>query len=277
MTHEILKRVSYHAVYDDSILGALKFASETGFSGVQVADETNHLSFETLSAQDLAEIQDFIWYSGMKVSLHAPDETTSLFTPSRILREGIHVYYRDLFRFARAVGVHVVTIHLGSPAQFPTDTSPEKNLPVRDLERCGDMAQRSLDFLVEEASDSFALCVENYRLDSFSLSLLEPYVSDGRLSLCWDLAKSHKNSELQDYFWSHLDAVRQVHLHDIRSVDGRPRSHRVIGTGEIDFGSYLVRMKDADILDYCIEVRPREKAVESLRALGCILDNLGIA
>ena len=53
MTHNIIKRVSYHAVYDESILGALKFASETGFSGVQVADETNHLSFEPFQHRSL--------------------------------------------------------------------------------------------------------------------------------------------------------------------------------------------------------------------------------
>ena len=272
MSREILKRASYHAVYDDSIFGALQYAFERGFSGVQLADETSHLSFENLSEQDLADIQDFIWCTGMRVSLHAPDDTASLFTPSRILREGIHAYYHALFRFAGAVGAHIVTVHLGSAALFPTDTIPEKKHPEKDLIWYEDMVRRSLDFLIDEVSDRFALCVENYRLDSFSLSLLEPYLADRRLSLCWDLAKSHNNPELQEYFWSRLDAVKQVHLHDIRTVAGRVRSHRGIGTGEIDFGSYLARMKDADILDYCIEVRPGEKAVESLKALGGILD-----
>jgi sugar phosphate isomerase/epimerase len=66
--------------------------------------------------------------------------------------------------------------------------------------------------------------------------------------------------------------VKQVHLHDIRRDDsGTERSHRVIGSGEIDFNYYLGRLSEADVMDYCIEVRPREKAKESLAALKTIL------
>ena len=39
----ILDRVTYHAVYDDSILAALRFALDHGFAGVQVAAELPHL------------------------------------------------------------------------------------------------------------------------------------------------------------------------------------------------------------------------------------------
>jgi hypothetical protein len=45
----ILSKVSYHAVYDDSILEALRFAKANGFAGVQVAVETPHLSLDLLS------------------------------------------------------------------------------------------------------------------------------------------------------------------------------------------------------------------------------------
>lgn len=271
MIHKILKRTSYHAVYDQSVTAALRYAQENGFGGVQLADETMHLSFERLSEQDIVQINELTESTGLAVSLHAPDETTSLFTPSQILREGIHAYYRAFFAFACAVRARVVSIHIGSRIPFPTDTIPERKHPENDLTICEDIVRRSFEFLVEEASDQFALCIENYRLDSLTLELLQPYVSDGRLSLCWDIAKSHNSPKLQEYFWSNLDSVKQVHLHDIRVIEGRVRSHRVIGTGEIDFASYLRRMKDAEILDYCIEVRPREKAVESLNALREIL------
>ena len=69
--------------------------------------------------------------------------------------------------------------------------------------------------------------------------------------------------------WDNLDHIRQVHLHDFRSEP--PRQHRVIGTGFIDFMNFLPRLSKANIVDYCIEVRPREKALESLEALRQLL------
>jgi len=45
----VLNKVSYHAVYDDSILDALRFAKANGLAGVQVAVETPHLSLDLLS------------------------------------------------------------------------------------------------------------------------------------------------------------------------------------------------------------------------------------
>ena len=52
----IFKRISYHAVYDDSILDALKFAKNNGFKGIQVGIETPHLSFECLESQEIDSI-----------------------------------------------------------------------------------------------------------------------------------------------------------------------------------------------------------------------------
>ena len=55
-------------------------------------------------------------------------------------------------------------------------------------------------------------------------------------------------------------AVHDAYLHDIR--DGL--SHRVVGSGGLDFMHFLPRLAEADVAEYCIEVRPREKADESL-------------
>jgi sugar phosphate isomerase/epimerase len=48
----------------------------------------------------------------------------------------------------------------------------------------------------------------------------------------------------------------------------------VIGTGEIDFKTYLSVLSKADVQDFCIEVRPREKARESLEILKQIIKKL---
>ena len=104
-------------------------------------------------------------------------------------------------------------------------------------------------------------------MDKYTRGLIDTYLNDGQLSLCWDIVKSYNKPEVEEYFWSNFNSVKQIHLHDVRNVEGKIRSHRVIGSGEIEYCNYLKRFQEADILDYCIEVRPREKALESLKAL----------
>jgi sugar phosphate isomerase/epimerase len=72
----------------------------------------------------------------------------------------------------------------------------------------------------------------------------------------------------------HLPHIKQVHLSDTKQdkKDTR-RRHLVIGTGELDFIEYLNKLSEVDVLDYCIEVRPREKAKESLEVLKKLIIN----
>jgi sugar phosphate isomerase/epimerase len=271
MTH-LLDRVFYHAVYDASIMEALEYARDNGFAGIQLAVESPHLSFEALSPENIQNIASFISSQGMLLSVHAPDEAASLFQHSPILREGIHKYYRALFDFAASAKAKIVTIHLGQMTLFPTDTRRETTVPEADLAIYRGVVAHNLNTLLDMVAGRFILCVESYALDEFSLFLLKPYLDDYRLSLCWDIAKTWNKPAMERFFLSNLEHVKQVHLHDIRSDEnGNARGHCVIGTGEIDFASYLPQLANFDILDYCIEVRPREKAKESFEALKRLL------
>ena len=272
MTHPILDRISYHAVYDASIPDALEYAHENGFAGIQVAVESPHMSFESLSDETIGQIAAYAESNNLYITLHAPDETASLFQPSKFLREGILNYYRALFDFAARIKARLVTIHIGQITAFPTDTSRELSVPEEDQAICREIATQNLDKLLEFAAGRFIICVENYALDQFSLFLLKTYLDNNRIALCWDIAKSWNNQILERFFLSSIDRVKQVHLHDIRQDEkGNKRSHRVIGSGDIDFTYYLDRLAEADVFDYCIEVRPREKARESLQALKKLL------
>ncbi|MHA2325429.1 MAG: sugar phosphate isomerase/epimerase family protein, partial [Promethearchaeota archaeon] len=66
-----------------------------------------------------------------------------------------------------------------------------------------------------------------------------------------------------------IKSIKQVHLHDLDS-DGK--SHRVVGSGIIDFKYFLKKFINLEVLDYCIEVRPHEKAYESLTNLRRIIE-----
>jgi sugar phosphate isomerase/epimerase len=269
MRSYILAKISYHAVYDESIIEALRFALDTGFTGVQAAIETPHLSFVRLRDQEIDEVRSFRGQHGLRLILHAHDETASLWESNRHLREGIRTYYRALIEFARRVGAQMVTIHLGSPALYGTDTEPRRMLPDIDQRLYREALVENLDFLAEASSGGPLVCIENERLNPIARGVLQGYLERGAFGLCWDLAKMYNrdmeiDSALERYFWDNARYVRQVHLHD-RIPDGS--SHRVIGTGMIDFRGYLERLSGYDIVDYCIEVRPRDKAKESLERL----------
>jgi len=227
----ILGKVSYHAVYDASIEEALDFAAANGFAGVQVAVEAPHLSFERVSDERAAAIAERCAAEGLRVTLHAPDNAVSLFTASGYLVEGVCRYLHRLFDFAEKVRSPLITFHVGSPATFPTAPRPGEPFPAVDRPAHERTLVRHLDA--------------------------------GEIALCWDLAKGREDGQIEEFMWANLARVRQVHLHDVAAG----KSHEVVGAGELDFMAYLPRLAEADVLDYCIEVRPREKALESLAHL----------
>jgi len=264
----ILDHISYHAVYDSSIMDALEYAQGNGFAGVQLAVEVPHLSFERTSLPERQEIRDFVSDHNINISLHAPDDI-SFFEPSRYLRQGILNYCKALFNFAEEIGAKIVTFHPGSMATFPTDTTIEERTPQADLFLYRNMFQESLNEVVRIAKNRTTICIENYRLDDLSMGLLQPYLDNDKFFLCWDIAKTYdskitKINDVEKYYINNIKRIKQVHVHDINS---HGRSHRVIGTGIIDFRYFLSLLANADVLDYCIEVRPREKAKESLENL----------
>jgi sugar phosphate isomerase/epimerase len=264
----ILDRIAYHAVYDDSIVDALRYARANGFAGVQAAVEAPHLSFEGLTDVQCAEIASCRSEQNCFISLHAPDDTASLFTTSRHLADGVFNYFRALFRFAEKVGASLITVHLGALTRFRTDEDPARTMPEADQLLYEQALRENLRRLITLGRGRCALCVEYWDVDTMVEAALQPHLEAGELSLCWDLAKTfdkqmNRNAALERYMWDHVAHIRQVHLHDIR--DGA--THQVIGTGGIDFAEFLPHLAAANVMSYVIEVRPREKAVEGLAAL----------
>lgn len=270
--HQILNKVTYHAVYDKSIMDALQYAHTNGFAGVQVAVEAPHLSFERLDDRECEEINQRRQAFNLRISLHPPDHTCSLFETSEALTRGIRDYYRNLFAFAQKTGAEIVVLHLGTIPSFLTDTQIPRRSPELSLPAHRRALHDNLQRLIELADGRIVLAVENFHFEPTTLEVLESLLAHGAVSLCWDLAKTYDkslnlNADLEEFFWRNLAHVRQVHLHDIRTGG----SHKVVGTGGVDFMRFLPRLAQANVLEYCIEVRPREKALESLNNLKQII------
>jgi sugar phosphate isomerase/epimerase len=268
-----LDKISYFAVYDNSILEALQWAIANGFSGVQVAVESPHLSYERVTELEKKAIRDLVKERNLRLILHAPDNAVSLLQTDSRLRQGLFRYYRALCEFADEAGALMITLHLGALTSFATATEPPERVPAADLQYYRKFLLRNLDKLVEINQRRLLLCVENCGLGRFTLDILQPYLDDGRLALCWDIAKMEAELKRQgravaSFFRDNIQHVKQVHLHDL---DAAGRSHLVIGHGVIEFERCLAEFDDAQVLDYCIEVRPRDKAKESLENLRRLL------
>ena len=268
MRTNIHDRVSYHAVYDASILDALHFARANGFAGIQIAVETPHLSFERLTTAEIGRIAGFMSSEGVYATLHAPDEGASLFQCSRHLSAGVSDYYQALFSFAREIDARLVTIHLGAMTVFSTDDETGRRIPEDDLTLYGSCLKQNLEVVLRLA-EGIIVCVENHGLGEAEFELLEPYLGHNGLFLCWDLVKGASQPSVEARYLAHTEWIKQVHLHDRRKMaSGSVKGHRTIGTGDIDFAKHLrILMLEACVEDYCIEVRPKEKAKESLSAL----------
>lgn len=272
MPSNILARASYHAVYDDSVLGALAFARQNSFSGIQVAVETPHLAFENISVQECERIAAYCRQHGLRISLHAPDTAVSLFETSRYLQEGTFAYFAALFEFAERIGCRLVTIHPGKISTFGTDSQPRQILPESDALLYRQALQQNLRRLADLVAGRFVVCVENYLMDQMVREVLQPHLDAGELFLCWDLPKTCKNGQYDEaeegFFWRNIGRIRQVHLHD---TDGK-RSHLAVGAGQLDFLRYLPRLAAANVLDFCHEVRPGDRAVQSLANLKALIE-----
>ncbi|MBN1344030.1 MAG: sugar phosphate isomerase/epimerase [Phycisphaerae bacterium] len=268
----ILENITYHAVHDDAILDALRYAHAHGLAGVQVAVELPHLSFESLSDRQCHEIDEFRRAHQLRIALHAPDFLAPLLPPTPALTEAVFAYLTALLAFAHRIGAAIVTCHPGPIPSFGTDTSPRQPLPPQDQDPLRRTLAENLRRLVHLVDARVLLCFENFGMTPMVRDALKPHLDKAELALCWDLPKTYDargniDQELENYFWHNVDRIKQVHLHDLR--DGR--SHCVIGTGRLDLMRFLPRLARASVADWCIEVRPRDKALESLENLQGII------
>ncbi len=268
---KILSRMSYHAVYDSSISDAIMFASENGFSGIQIAVDAPHFNLTCLAKEEIATMLEQSKKYGIRINLHAPDAAT-LVQSQQELNNAVLSYYSNLITLASKLSSSIITIHPGVPASFPTDTMPPEQRPMIDTEFYKKLFNENLEKIIRMAKGNVNICIENVNLENFAIEVLDERIKNGNLFLCWDLQKMYSkegilNEETKEFIFRNLGSVRQVHLHSL--VNGK--AHRVIQRGIIDFKNYLSMLQKVDVLDYCIEVRPREKAVESLDNLGRML------
>jgi sugar phosphate isomerase/epimerase len=269
------KRFGYHAVYDVNICDAVDFAAKHGF-GYVVPDLMVPRFFpERFSKAERRRIREFAASKNVSISFHGPADYLNIGSLYPEVRRAVLDRMKLCIDFARDIGAERFTVHVEPPFDF-VFAGREGSFLKDHWAVYKKAMMRGLTELTDHAHRGMNLCVENNQLSRITLEVLEELLSNRGLFLTWDLPKSHNMqgepiTEVEDFFRHHIEKVRECHLHDQKP--GR-YSHDVLGAGKINFAEYLRTLLPRDV-HFTLEIRPREKALQSLKTLGGILTSLG--
>jgi sugar phosphate isomerase/epimerase len=269
------KHFGYHVVFDKDIYDAIDFASKNGF-GYIVPDLMVPRFFpERFSPSERQHIGEAAESKEVSISFHGPSDYLSLGTLYPEVRHAVLDRMKLCIDFAHDVKAERFTIHV--EPQFDFVFAGREGTFLKDhWTHYKDAMKQSLIELAEYIGKDVLLCVENNRLGKMVIEVLEDLLPTGNLFLAWDIPKSNNaNSEpiveVENFFMHHLEKVKECHLHDQKPGN---YSHDMLGAGRIDFSRYLKLLLPQDI-HFTLEIRPREDALKSLKALKAMLMSLG--
>ncbi len=269
------KRFGYHVVYDRDIFDAIDFASRHGF-GYIVPDLMIPRFFpERFSTSKRRRIREVLQSEDVGISFHGPSDYLNVGSLYPDVRRAVMHRMKMCLDLARDVDAERFTIHVHSPFDFVFAGTKGNYLEKHWMIYKNAMRQGLLE-IAEHAQDYIALCVENDRLSSMVMEVLEEILPTGKIFLTWDIPKTHNGrgepiKEVENFLVRHLQEVKECHLHGQEL--GKP-SHDMIGVGKIDFAHYLRILVPEDVY-FTVEVRPREEALRSMKILKVKLRKIG--
>jgi sugar phosphate isomerase/epimerase len=261
--------ISFHCVYEDSIQEALQLALNHGFKGIQVALEVPHLARQLNDEGEIQSLMEFCDEHHLYITLHGYDNISSFYCMDRNFFAFISRHFGQLFHWTTYLKSSLLTLHLGIPPSFPQSPrdSPKRSisLPPASLEQLLNGLKQNLQRLVSLRPPKLSVCIENYQFNSWIYPILEPFLQDGTLSLCWDVPKTFSRAgildqEMWDFMEKYHQCIKQIHLHDLHPERG---SHLTLGEGILDFKHLLTAFPLPNVQDICFEVRPFQQALKS--------------
>ncbi|MDO9575207.1 MAG: sugar phosphate isomerase/epimerase [bacterium] len=262
---DIKERIGFQVLFDFKDPGeALDYAVEQGFSAIEF-----NMSSPAFFPENISEkTRRMLSISPIPVLLHAPDGL-SLFNLHRKPLEGIVDRLCEVIDLADEIKARCVTIHLGST--FHISEGGQMKFMHKLFPKEYESALRySLKRLSDYAKTKTFLCVENTSGFRYNLShkVLKDFLSDEELYLTWDIGhtnrlKGEEREREERFMLEYAHLIKNCHIHD---NSGGWDEHTVIGDGNIDFIHYLSKLEKLDTY-FIIEVRPKERAVESYARL----------
>ena len=262
-----LSRIGFHAVCEKSIIEAIDLAFKYGFSSVQIETAIPEFFPEKYNVETREEIRCYADDKNITLKVHAPGEDFSLQTLHTSIQKAIIKRLKEVIGFAADLGAKLVTIHPGTVPVFSIPGKGHIPIDVQYPQLHIRSLKTGLLELANYSKGKTLLCMENSPFAKTVMEVLSGMLKDNRVYLAWDLAKMYRGDgtisiEVENFFLKNLDKVRECHLHDRTKEHG----HQIIGEGFVDFKRYLDLLSGYDV-EYTIEVRPIENALNSLESL----------
>lgn len=287
---EVLEKIGFQALFDfKDALHAVEFAIENGFKCIEL-NQTDPAFFpEKYSQVERQRLKNYLF----PLLIHAP-EGLSLFNLHKKAMDGTLERIYEVIDFAYEINAKSVTLHLGYTFTISVGGKMVWAHHIMAPQYAEALKQALLKII--EYADSVGappICIENTAGFRYELShpILAEMLSRTNLCLTWDIGHTHglktkKQSSTETHHPSFyttgkqeeeillkfIHKVKAVHLHDNR---GEWDEHNIPGTGTVDFKHYFKILDQVEPY-YIIEVRPKERAIESLAAIKKILHALPI-
>ncbi|HIP58307.1 MAG TPA: sugar phosphate isomerase/epimerase [Archaeoglobus profundus] len=205
---------------------AFEFASNYGFSHIEILMDHPFYSMENLKHSELIELSETY---DIEILIHAPSTSTNFLSISETMRKASYKELKRVLDFAKKCEAKVVTFHIGwNPGFitargfiFPRELYSDHNYKVITTEM--------LRFL--KNVDTSILALENtIDMDENLKKAIEVLLEQTDLKLTFDIG--HYNCRIgHDIFLEHFDRVVNVHLHD---NNGKIDEHKALGEGNVD-------------------------------------------
>ena len=272
------KNRAYHVIYDDSLMDAVKYASENNWTAIVPDIGVPSFSPERISSDERSQLREMSRNHSIGWGFHAAGDNVSLFSTYPPIRSGILQYFKQTINLAREIstGPTNVVIHAGAHPKFDKARDQPKNFGELHRETYAQTLRTILTELIEHAFPHVKIAIENTGWNPVVRDVVRQLLPSG-LKICLDIPKLYNPGfKLLEDDWNfiqeHKGFIEVVHIHDI---DPKLGSHQVVGEGVVDFERYLRFLSGLSSKpQYVIEVRPREAANESLANIGRLLEIL---
>lgn len=260
----MLNPIGYAACLGEkSIYDTIDFAISNGFNAVEINMNVPMFFPENYSKEDKLNIKNYTSHKGIVLTLHAPEDI-SLLQLQEDIRKAVINRFKTIIQFGIDIGAKNLTLHVGPSVCF-TLTDRKSYMEEAYENEYRNILKKNLKEIIDFADGKIKICIENS--GRFPKKVVQETIQElldtDNLYLTWDIGHSLENKyEEIEFFIKNIDKIRTCHIHD----NNGKNDHQVPATGLIDFNWHFNLMKNKAIV-YIIEVRPREKAAESLKAL----------
>lgn len=255
---------------EKDIFDTIDYAYENGLSAVELNVNMPIFFPEKFNEEERNKIKEYSKKKGVELTFHAPEDI-SLLQLHESVREAGMGRLKEVIDFGYDIGASRLTMHVG-PAVCFTLTDRKTYMDELYYDEFKKILRDSLIELVNYSKGKLKLCVENsgrFPVKLVQETLEELLSTEEDLFLTWDIGHSYENKYNEvEFFLKHVDKIKTCHVHD----NNGKSDHQIVGEGNIDFKWHFDKIPGEDII-YIVEVRPRDKAVESIKKLHKVLNS----